>query len=372
MELFDAIRSDASVEGRLDLVRDKVRQGADVNATNEDGWPALVSACVHGHVEVAEHLALRGAKHSYVHLKLDAWKLWMIAVKGKDWPFLSQSPFDVVLSHFVFGTSSRGNQRSKDAESDAFTVVKECLSDVGLELHLKKENWRWKARARSAPEWKLFKSWQVVFDSGLMPLFLRVLPQTSQFKSGFAGFEFECIWKRDSNPDFGDEWLEEEEEEEEYKRRCHDRGDVMIAVIFTREDVMIAVMKSIDFWHALLREGVFWVGWVTVCVSGCVFLYAVCWANWEFWVRIVVCVVLFLLCTSPPCVYFMYICVFVVGFCVYGFCMVTLYRGGGLYEEEEGERRARREEEEGKRRARRRRRRRQRRARRGAPRSVVL
>jgi hypothetical protein len=253
MELFDAIRSDASVDVRLDLVRDKVKQGADVNATNEDGWPALMSACVHGHVEVAEHLVYKGAdKHPNIHLKLDACKLWMIVVKGKDWPFLSESPFDVVLSHFRSGTSSSGNQRSKDA----FAFVKKCLSAV--ESHQKKENWYCKARERSALEWKLLESWQVVFDLVLMPLVVRVLPQTSQPKSGFKGFEFECIWKRESNPDF----------ESELGVYYHERR-----VSQTKEngELMIAVMKSIDSLYVRVRVFVFVCGWVIVCVWVIVF-----------------------------------------------------------------------------------------------------
>jgi hypothetical protein len=134
--------------------------------------------------------------------------LWMIVVKDKDWQYLSQllvvvlygrfSDFLILvyecLSHFFSGTSSRGNQRSKDA----FAVVKECLSELELESHLKQENWYCKARELSVPEWKLFESWQAVFDSVLMPFVVLVLPQTSQPKSGLKGLEFECIWKRES------------------------------------------------------------------------------------------------------------------------------------------------------------------------------
>ena len=205
MELFNDIS-----HGRLKVVRDKVKQGVDLNSKNEDGWPTWMSACVHGHVEVATHLAYKGAdKHSNIHLKLDAWKLWMIVVKVKDWQYLSQSLFGVVygrffsdfpslvyewLSHFLSGNSSRGNQRSKDA----FDVVKECLSELELESHLKQKNWYCKARELSVPEWKLFESWQAVFDSVLMPFVVLVLPQTSQPKSGLKGLEFECIWKRES------------------------------------------------------------------------------------------------------------------------------------------------------------------------------
>ena len=123
----------------------------------------------------------------------------MIVVKDKDWQFLSRLLVEVAfrswvyecflswlyecLSQFFGGTSSRGKQRSKDA----FVVVKECLSEVGLESHLKKENWYCKDRGRSALEWKLFEtpkwnffeSLQVVFDSVLMPVG-RVLPHISQ------------------------------------------------------------------------------------------------------------------------------------------------------------------------------------------------
>jgi hypothetical protein len=328
MELFNDIS-----HGRLKVVKDKVKQGADLNSKNEDGWPTWMSACVHGHVEVATHLAYKGAdNHSNIHLKLDAWKLWMIVVKVKDWQYLSQSVFGVLyrlffsdfpslvyewLSHFLSGNSSRGNQRSKNA----FGFVQECLSELGLESHLKQENWYCKAREHSAPEWKLFESWQVVFDRVVMPFAVLVLPQTSRPRSGFKGFEFECIWKRES-----------ESFEDELGVYCNVMGSCQFGRSASSKvsqtegngELMITVMKSIDSWLVFLRER----EWVIVCVCVCVYAGVIAGGLWfcSLWgkleglplIGVIVCGVLFIVLFIP--VYLLPVC-FVTCVCMFCMCM---------------------------------------------------
>ena len=172
MELFVA-----SVHGRTQVVRRLLEQGADVNVKNEEGLPAWMRACIHGDVEVARllvkppHPRDNGADvNSKIHLKLDAWKLWMILVK------------------FIMVTY----------DNPGLEVFDACVSEFKLEW-LTKQKPYCNPRDPSAREWKLASKLskpldkrvdlELVFDSVLMFVELG-LPQTSEF----SWFAFECIW----------------------------------------------------------------------------------------------------------------------------------------------------------------------------------
>ena len=52
---------DAAKEGNIEVVKQYLAAGTDVNATGEDGWPALHCAARRGHKEIAELLIANGA-----------------------------------------------------------------------------------------------------------------------------------------------------------------------------------------------------------------------------------------------------------------------------------------------------------------------
>jgi ankyrin repeat protein len=68
--------------GHLDCVQMLVRRGADVNQVEDDGWSALMLACLHGHEQVGRFLALNGADKGVVAKDGTSLKNAVLAVRN--------------------------------------------------------------------------------------------------------------------------------------------------------------------------------------------------------------------------------------------------------------------------------------------------
>lgn len=72
----------ATEAGHVSCVQTLVRRGANVNQVEDDGWSALMLACLHGHEEIGRFLALNGADKGVVAKDGTSLKNAVLAVRN--------------------------------------------------------------------------------------------------------------------------------------------------------------------------------------------------------------------------------------------------------------------------------------------------